>query len=229
MNLNDLDLNPESIDDVDPDNVPLFGGGVAPPPQPGTFTFRLPPAQEIMNSFESVETADQGQRIQARLREGAALWNESLNMPYETSISNRVRYITIKKGTPDEERIGISDMAQVLRACGVTVPKEERTNAGYGHALVKAGGSRFVADHTLTANCSPTRDIYKDGSVIKDKKGCGTRYAVEAYTSGGRKTHAIPTEEGKVMTRFPCMKCGAELRSWGQLRNFRKARVEPKA
>lgn len=222
-NLNDLPLNAETIDDVDVDSVPLLGGGSPLPPQPGIYVFRLPIPEAIFNCFEVEETADQGQRLRAVFREEAALWNETLNQPYEARISNRVRYISVNdKENPGQKKlVGISDMAQLLRVLG-KVP-EYNTNQGYGAALVSAGNLRFKAEHTLTARCDPARGIYKDGKVLP-KKGCGARYAVDAYTpKQGQPVGAIARDDhGKVQIRFNCQ-CGAELRCWGQLRSFRKA------
>jgi hypothetical protein len=171
-----------------------------------------------MNCFEKQETADQGQRIQAVFRDEAALWNDTVGQPYECRISNRTRTINTKNGP-----VVLSDMAQLLRAVDSIPPKEDRSNAAYGHALIQAAERRFMAENTLTATCSPTRDIYKDGTVLKGKKGCGQRYAVEGYSpKAGKPVIAIPrTDDGKVAVRFKCG-CGAELRAWGQLRNFRK-------
>ena len=222
-NLNDLPLNAETIDDVDPETVPLLGGGGPPPPQPGTYVFVLPPAEALFNCFEPEETGDQGQRLRAILAEESALWNETLNQPYHARISNRVRYIKVNdpENPGQKKQIGISDMAQLLRV--VDSLPEYKTNQGYGNALIKAAGRRFKAEHTLTARCDKTRDIYKGGSVLKGKKGCGRRFAVEAYNaSDGTAVWNIPKDdEGKVSIRFACA-CGAELRAWGQLRSFRK-------
>lgn len=224
-NLNDLPLNAETIDDVDVDSVPLLGSGSPLPPQPGLYVFRLPIPEAIFNSFEVEETPDQGQRIRAVFRDEAALWNETLNQPYDARISNRVRYIRMKdRETGEEKAVGISDMAQLLRVLGKT--PAQNTNQGYGAALVSAGGLRFKAEHTLTARCDPARGIYKNGQTLP-KKGCGAKYAVEAYTpKQGAPVGAIPRDEhDKVSIRFTCG-CGAELRCWGQLRSFRKAHNE---
>jgi len=225
-NLNDLPLNSETIDDVDPETVPLLGGGMPLPPQPGIYTFRLPPAEALFNCFKTEESADQGQRISAVFRDEAALWNETLNKPYDSRVSNRVRFIKVNdpENPGEKKQIGISDMAQLLRV--VDSLPEHKTNQGYGNALIKAAGRRFRGEHTLTANCNKDRDIYKDGQVIKGKKGCGAKYAVEAYTpSKGAPVGAIPRDADGIAVRFHCA-CGAELRCWGQLRSFRKATEE---
>lgn len=218
-NLNDLPLNEDTIPDVVVEDQPVLGQMVL-PPQPGTYVFRLPSGQAIMNCFQTDETADQGQRLRASLREEAALLNETTGEQYSTNISNRVRYV--KRG---DDRVAVSDMAMLLNA--VQSFPENNTNIAYGHALIKAGGMRFKADHTLTANCNPQRDIYKDGAVVPGVKGCGHRYAVEGYTKrDGTVTHPIPRDEnGLVLLRFSCLNpsCSAEVRAWGQLRGFRAA------
>lgn len=220
-NLNDLPLNEDKIPDVVVEDQPVFGT-YTPPPQPGTYVFRLPPPAAIFNCFEVDETEDQGQRLRASLREEAALLNETLGEPYGTNISNRVRYM---KGKEEGDRVAVSDMAMLLNA--VKSYPENSTNTAYGHALVAAGGKRFKADHTLTANCNPKRDIYRAGSQIKGTKGCGWKYAVEPYQDGqGRQVRAIPKDANSLVSlRFACLnpKCTAELRAWGQLRGIRPA------
>lgn len=215
-NLNDLPLNAETIDDVDPETVPLFGG-FTPPPQPGTYVVRLPPPDVLFNCFEVEETGDQGQRLRAVFNDVSALWNETLNQPYNARVSSRVRYIKVNdpENPGQKKDVGISDFAQLLRVVG-SMP-EAKTNQAYGTALTKAGGKRFTIEHALTARCDPKRDIYKDGAIIKGKKGCGAKYASEVY----KGVIAIPKDEdGFFATRFTCT-CGAELRAWGQIRSFR--------
>jgi hypothetical protein len=218
-NLNDLPLNKDEIPDVVVEDQPILGS-FTPPPQPGTFVFRLPPSQAIFNSFEIDETADQGQRLRASLRDEAALLNETLGEQYNTNISNRTR--KVKQG---DEYVSVSDMAMLLNA--VKSYPETKTNISYGEALTKAGGRRFKADHTLTANCNDKRDIYRGGSVVKGVKGCGYRYTVEGYTKqDGTVVHPIPKDgDGLVSLRFECVNpnCTAEVRAWGQLRGFRPA------
>lgn len=223
-NLNDLPLNAEEIDDVDPETVPLLGGGAPLPPQPGTYLFRLPPPEAIFNCFEQEETADQGQRLRAVFSDESALWNETLGASYHARISNRTRTVMVNdpENPGQKKPVAISDMAQLLRVVG-SLP-ENKTNTGYGNALIHAGGRRFKAEHTLTATCNAKRDIYRNGAVVPGKKGCGNRYATEPYTpKQGKPVGGIPKDSGgKYQVRFACT-CGAELRCWGQLRGFKKA------
>lgn len=225
--LNSLNLNPKYNSEVDFDNMPTgIGATFAEPPQPGTFLFRLPPSEAIFRAFEKVMDPEQGERIAVVLKEAAALWNETLKQPYGTRLTNVVRYIT-----RSEQQLAISDMALLLKAVE-SIP-ESGSNAAYAEAMVKAGGRLFLADNTLTATCSPTKDTYQHNPATGKSearpgmKGCGQKYRVEGYQPKGGKPAvlSIPRdEEGKVALRFTCT-CGAELRSWPQLQGFRPANV----
>lgn len=218
--LDSLKLNDEGISEDDFDKMPTGLGAFTPPPQPGTYRFRLPHGKAIFGSFETLATPDQGQKIVAVLNEEAALRNESLGgEKYNARVSNRTRLI---KGDTV-----VSDMGMLLKAVGVRPEPNEHgiiTNAAYGKALVEAAEKVFLADHSLTASCNETRPIYKDGQTVEGTKGCGQRYAVEGYSRrNGGVVLAIPrTEDGKVALRFAC-KCGAELRCFGELRGYRSA------
>jgi hypothetical protein len=229
-NLNDLPLTADTTDDVDVNTVPTFGGGFTPPPQPGTYVGRLPSAEVIFNCFQTQEVPDQGQKLLAVFADESAITLEQFNQSYRARISNRVRYVKVNDpDNPGEKKsVGISDMAQLLRVVN-SIP-EGKTNTAYGHALVAAGGRLFKFTHDLTANCDPKRDIYKDGAVIKGKKGCGARYATESYRGGnGKMVGVIPKDEsGKFATRFQCT-CGASLSAWGQIKGFRVHEKYPPA
>lgn len=224
-NLNDLELSDEPIGNVDVETVPTFSAR-NPIPQPGLYVFRLPPAPVIYNCFKLDNTAD-GQYLIAELREEAALLNETTGKFYDARISNRPRILQIRnKETGLKEPVAISDMAQLLRVLG-SIP-ENKTNRAYGDALVHAGEMRFKAEHTLQASCNPKRDVYKNGSVLVGKKGCGRKFALEAYQPReGRPVYAIPKEtDGKYALRFECVDCEATISVFGQLRGFTKAASE---
>lgn len=223
--LNDLGLDPKYKAEVDFENMPTgIGGTFADPPQPGVYLFTLPPGPIILKCFEVVKDPEQGERIAANLKDAASLVNESLKQPYPTRITNVVRYV--QRG---DQQLAISDMAMLLKAVD-SIP-ENGSNAAYGQALIAAGGRQFVAESTLTATCSPTKDAYfhnpNTGRSEKQegRKGCGQKYRVEGYTPKGGKPPvlSIPRdEEGKVAVRFTCT-CGAEVRAWPQLQGFKPA------
>lgn len=227
-NLNDLALTGDTINDVDVKDTPLFSGGMNIPPQPGIFVGQLPPGPIIFNSFDTEEVADQGQRLVVVFADESAIWLPTLNQPYRARISNRVRYIPVKdKENPGEKKmVGTSKMAQLLRVVN-SIP-EANNNVAYGNALVRAGGRLFKFKHTLTATCSKNRDIWKDGAVVKGKKGCGARFMAEPYeVKKGDPIGQIPKDEnGKFATRFQCH-CGATLSAWGDIESFQKHQDYP--
>lgn len=215
-NPNELKLTNEEVEG-DFENMPTGMSAILTPPQPGIYIFNIPPAEVLYHAFNTIQDPKQGQRLVVEFREEAALLMDPNMQPYHCNISNRTRVINFKSGP-----VVVSDMAMLLKALEIT--PEAMTNQGYAKAMLAAGGRRFKGEHTLTANCSSKRDIWKEGKEQKGKKGCGQRYAVESYEpkDGSRVVLAIPkTDKGLVETRFPCA-CGADVRAWGQLRGFRK-------
>lgn len=217
FDINSLGLNPEEFNDVNFDSMPAtIGGSFAKPPQPATYIFKMPPAQALFAAINPVATTEWGQRVALKLKDAAALKNTTLGEQYNGYISNVPRYI----GSGDN-RQAVSDWLMLLKALGIT--PEGNNNAAHVKAMLLAADRLFSAEHTLTANCSETRDIYKDGSVQKGVKGCGLRYAVKGYSgrNGKPDTLSIPKdEEGLVATRFLCA-CGAEVSCFGKLQAFR--------
>lgn len=220
-NLNDLPLNAEEIKEVDVENVPQFGGGASPVPQPGRYVMRLPSSEAIFECFE-LDNSDpnQGTRLKAIFAGAASLFNVTLQQYYDARISNKVRAIKRKNKSGEEEMMYVSEMAQLLNAVGA-IP-EGKTNTAYGAALTQAGGRSFLLEHTITASCNKGRDVYKAGKVIAGVKGCGAQYATESYQKkDGTVVRLIPQVDGKFALRFEC-ECGAELRCWSQIRGFGK-------
>lgn len=217
-NPNELNLKNEIIEGVDFDNMPTGMASVPTPPQPGVYVFRLPSAEVIYHSFDTVEDPVQGQRVIAQFKDESALIMEPNGQPYHANISNRTRVINFKSGP-----VTVSDMAMLLKAMGVK--PEQQSNPGYIKAMIEIAERRFKGEHTLTANCSEKRNVWKDGKEQPGRKGCGQRYSVDSFQpkNGGRVVLAIPKDDqGQCMTRFDCV-CGASLRAWGQLRGFKSA------
>lgn len=217
-NINELNLRDETFQ-LDFDSIPTGLGSFITPPQPGIYQFRLPPEIILNRCFEVREDPKAGQILSAVLRDDAALWNVTLNEPYNARISNNIRLLP-QRSSPDEP-LAISDLAMLLKA--VNSPPAAATNAAYAEALVAAAERTFHAKSTLTARCDASRDIYSGGSEKKGVKGCGTRFSTEPYTSKkGETVWQIPVENGIYQLRFLCGKCQrAELRAWGQLQGFR--------
>lgn len=216
FDINQLGLNPETFNDVDFDKMPTSIGGFVRPAQPGMYVVQLPPAQAIFKAIKPIATNDYGQRIAVNFKEDAAFWNVTLGEPYQAYITNTPR--AIGKG---ENKQFVSDLLMMLKTMGI-VP-EANNNAAHVKALLQAAGLQVKIDHTLTANCSVKRDIYKDGKVNEGVKGCGQNYAVKGYPGrdGKPDTLSIPKDEdGLVCTRFTCV-CGAEVSCFGRINGFR--------
>lgn len=215
-NLQELGLTDEDEIPVDFEKLPQQYGLGLEPPQPGTYKFTLP--ADLANVFEALPMPN-GPRIKAVLREASTLTlhkTDGTTQPFPCEISNAER----DYGDSGKS----SDMAYVLAAVG-SVPKDGK-NSSYGEAFKAAAGKSFIADVTLDASCNPKKGIYRDGALDDNQKGCGQRFDMEGYTpkrgpNKGKPVFAIPRDDsGKYATRFLCS-CGAELRAWPRLRNFR--------
>lgn len=221
--LNNLGLSEKAQADVDFDNMPTgIGGSIIEPPQPGIYKFRLPTAPVISGCFDKLVHPDQGERLVAVFRDDSALHNLTLDNHYNVRMTNVVRYLQ-RRG--QDKPLAVSDLAQLLKAVG-SIPTGH-TNRAYAEALVAAAEREFVAESTLTANCSPSRDTYRPNPVTgrsepSSIKGCGQRFRVDGYTPRtGPVVYSIPRDDhGKVLLRFSCP-CGAEVRAWGSLQGIR--------
>lgn len=221
-NINKLNLSDEPLPlEVNYDAMPQGLGSRPQTPQPGIFRLRLPESPAIDNVFDVMESED-SQILVAIFQDDAMLFNETLNRYYAGRVNNRFREIKVtNRETGEKEPILISDYGMMLKALNA-VP-EKISNRHLAAALVSVAGKSFIAEHTLTANCNKKNPIYKAGSPVTGKFGCGRQYAVEAWKSAKSERLAIPVDgDGKVALRFTC-RCDAELRSWGQLQGFRSA------
>lgn len=227
--LNALNLNDEGITDLDFENMPETIGGNRIPPQPGIYRFAMPAPSVVEKCFDRMVTSDQDVKLVAIFQDAAALRNVTLNEFYGIRVNNRTRIIKIKK----VDTI-VSDMGMLLKALGVRPVANARgliDNNAYGQALIAAGNKEFMAEHSLTANCNPNRDIYKDGALQRGVMGCGLRYAVKGYPGKNGKPDVITIpkefddmgrETTKIATRFTC-RCGAVVSCWNDMRSYRPA------
>lgn len=225
--LNDLDLSDKVTVDVDFDNMPTgIGASIIDPPQPGIYKFRLPSAAAIASCLVKLQDKEQGERLAAMFRDASALFNVTLDNLYNVRLTNVVRFIT-RRGM--DKPLAVSDLAQLLKAVD-SIPAAH-TNRAYGEALVAAAEREFVAENTLTANCSKDRDTYQmnprtNRSEQTSIKGCGQKFRVQGFVprNGGPEIYSIPRDEhGRVALRFTCP-CGAEIRAWGSLQGIRPAK-----
>ena len=212
-NIHDLGLN-DKPRGLDFKTMPTGLGSKPVTPQPGIYKFRLPGEEALFGCFDVQDTGDD-KILVAKFKDEALLWNETTRNYYQTSVNNRIR--TFKR---DDGEIIFSDLTLLIQALKVPVP-DAPTDTDLANALVAAAGKSFMAENTLSSNCSKTRDLYRDGKVQQGLKGCGNSFNSEPYTKkDGTEVMAIPMDGAKLAVRFTCS-CGAELRSWSNLRGFR--------
>lgn len=199
------------------EDLPQFGG-FAPPPQPGTFRFKLP--TDLTGCFDLFEASDgqgrtKGQRVNLILDQHAPLLivqspqKRYDGEPFQTRLNNNERNRG-KAGAGGQH----SDLDYLLYAFEPGTPKP-KNNAGYLERVKKFGGREFTADIRWSWGCSTDRNIRvpdASGQLQEvEKKGCGARY----YQEDQKKD---PSGEYPLQIRCTC---GASLRAFGNLDNVR--------
>lgn len=220
--LQELGLKNEALEgsDIAFGDMPEFGG-FTPPPQPGSYRYRLP--TKLSNIWDTIETEKYGTRVKATFDQDAPLTTvqsptgEHNGDPFQTNLSNVPR----PRG---KDKVLVSDMDLLLRALQTAYPDKlgarPKTNGEYVKALQQFAGLEFGADVEWSWSCNPKRSIYIDdgqgGSVEHPDKqlGCGARY----YQSDVK---GMKTEAGYPL-RISCSTCGAIVRAFPNLTNFRK-------
>lgn len=195
------------------------GASFAPLPQPGDATFRLPDSDALAEAWEH-QIDDKGTRhpvlVLSRPRQGETGPDARLDMAGYGKIISRL------SGKPREIQGRLASDLHFLVA-GAFEHKAPIVGAlGLAQAVLLYAGKDFRAYYGWQTNCNAANDIYgDDGQQIPGKKGCGRRYGERAFkTKAGNQTLAIPVVDGKLSERFECV-CGASLRAFGNLNNFR--------
>jgi len=217
---NELGFDSEPVP-VDVDDMPEQpGAAFGPMPQPGDYVFRLP-EQDILADAWSHQLDDKGKKhpvlALATPPRGEAGPDARLLM------DDGLKFRAKLNGQPRDFN---GKLASDLHFLVVGAFKHAAPIVG-GLGLVQAvllyAGQRFRARLGWQTNCNPANDVYNaDGEQVPGQKGCGRRYAERAYKKrNGEKVIAIPAgEDGKFSERFECI-CGAHLRAFGNLNNFR--------
>lgn len=215
-----------------------------PPPYPGSYRFKLPSnLSALWDTFDTkiTEGGPEVQRVSLIFDKEDPLVIEAappsekdlVGTPFTVRVNNRERNRAKKSDPP----LFVSDLTYLLRALGEkTTPK---TNQEFITATLKYAGRSFGADVEWSTNCNEEKQIYIEvpktdaqGNQLVDPatgaamtelapgvdpatqqpvKGCGKRYYMNNWPKGG---------DGRYLPRMRC-ECGASLRPFGQLRNFR--------
>jgi hypothetical protein len=223
--LDELGLTEDKIEI--PDEVPEQMGNFFPPPQPATYTFRLP--EDLGEVWDTFET-DAGQRISARFDRDYPLhivdspdgsYNGTTLMGVSISNSERAR---------GREKVMVADMYYLIQA----LYKDEDmpdlgNNPAFAKALINKAGAKFKADVEWSARCSESSDMWvtgPDGNAVQEPgtPGCGKSF----YTSTSDSAARIPQDEnGHFLDRFECALTGCDggacLRAFPRLSRFKAA------
>lgn len=201
------------------EDLPTFGG-FAPPPQPGAFRFQLPAnLTSIWDPFDTPEKTPP-QRIAAifdadhPLKITQSKDGRYNGEPFQTRINNNER------ARGKDKSVIASDMDYLLRAFKETT--KPASNKAYAEAVMRHAGKEFGADIRWSWRCSKERNIrveVKDPATgqrtevkeIEGQKGCGEAFYQEDVPK-------MPN--GEFPLEIQCQ-CGALLRAFGNLDNFR--------
>lgn len=210
-NINELSIPDDKIT-VDYDNIPEeYGDARMPAPQPGPYMLQLP--DDLSNTWEVIERAV-GKRVAVALTGEHAMTMflpDNATRPFNTWINNA----EYPRGT---EKIPASDMQYLIRALDPTA--KPTTNKEFVTEMSKHAGVKFKASVEWSAYCNVNKDAYFHNAetgateVAEGTKGCGAKF----YQS------SIPVnpETGLLEESFECT-CGAMVRAWPNLRNFKPA------
>lgn len=207
--INDLELSDVELPVPDYDDIPEEKGEYVPPPQPGDYAFTLP--ARLDNVFDVIEWgADKAPRVQAVLARESALTLHTTDgdRTFSAWINNAER----PRG---KEKVPVSDLTYLIRALNPTATP--KTNKEFATEFAKHGGRKFKASVTWSAFCSPTKDAY-----FPDPSNPGTSILCAGTPGCGKNYYQqdIPKQGGVYQERFQCT-CGATLRAFPKLRNFR--------
>ena len=219
-NLNELEgLGNDAGFEVDYDDVPTEPGGFTPTPPPGTYRFKMPGSLEsVWELFEATINDKKVQRIRAELEGASALTITQSQSGDQDGDSFRSR-ITNAERKRNKDGHMASDMLYLLRALGDD--SRFANNGEYANAFKKHASAEFVANIEWSAWCSdrkPIRVLVEDEAgaqsvtIDENQNGCGSR----VYQRD------IPKEDGVYSEQFPCTTCGAVLRAFANLGQFKK-------
>lgn len=232
--LNDLGLGQEQVgQQLDYANMPDQFGTIQDPLYPGTYLFEFPKrVDDLWEKFDHTKGNPPGPRIRAKFDDSHPLLiiqspgGTRDGEPHTCSISNA----EFKRGKAEDAAAPwISDMDYINRDV-FGVPTKPTGNKGYADlfqakAVVNGVPQRFLADVTWSWTCSNQRNIYvangQGGMQEMQQLGCGTTYRQRDVP----KVPADPNNPQSQLVypmRITCQ-CGASLRAFANLGNYRKA------
>lgn len=218
------DLKPTKLKDDVPsfDALPEERGSFTPPPQPGSYRFKLP---AVINNFDVFDAGEFGERMVHKFEDEHPLLivqspgKKHDGEAFSTRLDNRPR----PRG---KEKVLVSDLDYLLRAKGVT--KKPDSNKAYGQALQALAGQEFGADVEWSWGCNKRRAarfVFDDGSVQRLEDPESTLDGDDAGFKAGCGKYTYQGDVQKVEGEYPlvidCPECNARVRAFANLRNFK--------
>lgn len=227
--LNELGLTNEQVGQaLDYGTMPDQMGSFTPPPQPGSYRFKLPvDLTSIWEVFDHTKGNPPGKRVRAKFDDAHPLTiiqspnGDRNGEPFQTSLSNAER----KRGKKEDAAAPwISDMDYFNRDVWGITSKPAGGNSGYATEFMKHGGGEFGADVEWNWFCNPKKAIYVDNGQgglqeVPAQMGCETSY----YQKDVPKQLADPNNPESAQEfplRITCQ-CGANIRAFANLVRFR--------
>lgn len=234
-----LGLTNEKVGDVDFNLMPDQRGSFGPLPQPGTYRFKFPlfdAGSPIWDSMDAPTGRPGTKRINLKFEDAFALTivqspgNVHNGETFEARFSNR----EFNQAWQGEEAYYVSDLDYIFRDV-LRLPKPATNNQQYAQfAIQSLAGKEMTADLEFTWYCNAKNDIRVDDgagstTVVEGQKGCGTKF-YQGGKNGVQKAHTDandPTSPLVFPERIgPCpgkdgVPCGASLRAFPRLRNYR--------
>ena len=218
-NLNDLEgLGNDAGFNVDHDNIPTEPGGFTPTPPPGTYRFKLPGSlEDVWEAFDANINEQKVRRIRAELEGAAALTITQSQSGDQDGDSFRTRVSNAERKR-NKDGLMASDMLYLLRALGEE--GQYKSNADYANALKKHAADEFIANIEWSAWCSDQKPIRV---VVEADDGTQSFTVDESQVGCGKRVYQrdIPKEDGVYAENFACPDCGAVLRAFANLSQFK--------
>ncbi len=185
-------------------------------PQPGTLVLRIPGNLTADPAIFGQVTDTEGyKRLRIKFTEDMSL----LIQPSGTPLS----YNVFDFRRTDREGNVRGEMLSFLRALGTSTATSK---AEMVKSVLAARGKDFKADLAYEATCNPKRAAWRNGK--KDvEPGCGQKYDMKARTyprQDGTQVVILQVPRdpsGKWLSQFACTGCGADVRAFVRLSNYR--------
>jgi hypothetical protein len=236
----DLNSILEGLEDepftFDVDALPEEGGLRLPPPQPGgPYTMAIPKEALVWKAEAATIDGKPTQRPRLYFTDNP-LTVVAAPVGMDGSGQQMSTTITTRESKRGKDKVLVSDAMYLARALSQRPTSLKELVSTLSS---KAPNELFDCDIVWEANCNPKRDIYAEGAVQVGSKGCGQQYSMRPRKykdkNGAQQTVlVIPKAEGKWLDSFSCEgqrlgangqpeACGAEIRVFPRLRNFRPA------